>query len=52
MSPQFYRGEAERMRRLAADQTEAPAVRQLLKTAAECDDLADDIERQSIQKPK
>jgi hypothetical protein len=45
MSPEFYRGEAERTRRRAAEEVDAHAREQLLRMAAEYDGLADEMER-------
>jgi hypothetical protein len=50
MSPGFYRGEAQRTRRLAADEIDPRLVQQILRAAAEYDDLADDLER-SVRRP-
>ena len=40
MSPDFYRKEAERLRRLASDQTDAVLARKLRQMAEENDALA------------
>ena len=45
MSPKFYRREAARYRLLAGDETDRAKVEQLRRLAAECDDLAEDMER-------
>jgi hypothetical protein len=50
MSPGFYRDEAQRTRRLAAEEIDPRLVQQILRAAAEYDDLADDLE-QSVRRP-
>jgi hypothetical protein len=52
MSPGFYRREAERTRRLVADQTDSGTVQQLRRLAAEYDDLADDLERSQLHRER
>jgi hypothetical protein len=45
MSPEFYRGEAERTRRRAAEEANAHIRQYFLRIAVEYDRLADDMER-------
>jgi len=45
MSPEFYRGEAERTRRRAAEEADAHIRQHFLRIAVEYDRLADDMER-------
>ena len=47
MSPQFYRSEAERARRLAETQTDPMVAAQLQRMASDYDALAEDLESSS-----
>jgi|1185.fasta_scaffold113519_2 hypothetical protein len=44
MSPQFYRREAVRYRLMAGQEIDHARVQQFRRMAAECEDLADDLE--------
>ena len=52
MSPEYYRGEAGRVRRLAAEQADLDTARLLLLLAAEYDEVARQLEAGELYSPR
>lgn len=52
MSPEYYRAEAGRVRRLAAEQADLDTARLLLLLAAEYDEVAEQLEAGELHAPR